>query len=136
MAEPIPTTTQSIFTCSKNADLTMKAQWLHRQTEGIPALLLPMLTEYTIRDAFHIPQVPENLLKSWIKGLSPEQWSILQALTNGDRPLTATELKALIPSCTLEMLIDLRYRSLIKEQANAWNIFVYLSLPTSIDTTQ
>ena len=38
----------------------MKAQWLYRQTEGIPALLLPMLTEYTIRDAFHIPQDPEK----------------------------------------------------------------------------
>ena len=115
----------------------MKAQWLHRQTEGIPALLLPMLTEYTIRDAFHIPQVPENLLpKSWIKGLSPEQWSILQALTNGDRPLTATELKALIPSCTLEMLIDLRYRSLNQRTSKCMEYLVYLSLPTSIDTIQ
>ena len=58
----------------------MKAQWLHQQTEGIP-LLLPMLTEYTIRDAFHIPQDPENLLpEAWLTSLNAEQWSLLQAL--------------------------------------------------------
>ena len=115
---------RSLFShAPKTPDLTMKAQWLYRQTEGIPALLLPMLTEYTIRDAFHIPQDPENLLpKSWLARLSTEQWSILQALTYIDRPLAAEELMVILPSCTADMLIDLQYRSLIKEQADAWNI--------------
>ena len=81
-----------------------------------------MLTEYTIRDAFHIPQVPENLLpKSWLIGLSTEQWSILQALTNGDRPLSATELKALIPPCTTNVP-RLTVSIINQEQANAWNL--------------
>ena len=94
----------------------MKAQWLHRQTEGIPALLLPMLTEYTIRDVSHTPSSRKLITKELDQGLSPEQWSILQALTNGDRPLTATELKALIPSYTLEMLIDYGIVRLLKNK--------------------
>ena len=115
---------RSLFShAPKTPELTMKAQWLHRQTEGIPALLLPMLTEYTIRDAFHIPQDPENLLpESWLIGLSTEQWSLLQALTYITRPLTATELMAILPSCTTEMFLDLQYRSLITKQADAWNL--------------
>ena len=115
---------RSLFShAPKTPDLTMKAQWLHRQTEGIPALLLPMLTEYTIRDAFHIPQDPENLLpESWLTSLNAEQWSLLQALAYIEKPLMATEIMAILPSCTTEMFIDLQYRSLIKEQANAWNL--------------
>lgn len=115
---------RSLFShAPKTPDLTVKAQWLHRQTEGIPALLLPMLTEYTIRDAFHIPQDPEDLLPNfWFTGLSTEQWTILQALTYINRSLSFTELITLLPACTTSILIDLQHRSLVKEQGDAWDI--------------
>ena len=115
---------RSLFSYApKTPDLTVKAQWLHRQTEGIPALLLPMLTEYTIRDAFHIPQDPEQLLpKGWVMGLSTEQWNILQALTYLERSLSTTELITMLPTCTTSILVDLEHRSLIKKQTDLWGI--------------
>ena len=115
---------RSLFSYApKTPNLTEKSQWLHQQTEGIPALLLPMLMEYTIRDAFHFPQVPENLLpEDWVQDLSEIHWKILRALTYLNTDLSIEELSTIVPSCTDSILTELKYRSLIKQRSHAWGI--------------
>ena len=110
---------RSLFShAPKTPNLTEKSQWLYQQTEGIPGLLLPMLLEYTIRDAFHLPQNPELLLPdSWVTNISETHWEVLRALTYLDTPLTTKELTTIIPSCTDSILAELKHRSLIKQRA-------------------
>lgn len=115
---------RSVFShAPKTPQLTKRSQWLYEQTQGIPALLLPMLMEYTIRDAFHIPQDPEELLPEyWIQDMSPLHWSILQAITHMNRSLSLQELQAVFSECTEATIVDLEQRSLIKSQADSWGI--------------
>lgn len=115
---------RSLFSYApKTPNLTEKAQWLHQQTEGIPALLLPMLMEYTIRDAFHIPQDPENLLpNSWIENLSEAHWQILQVLGHIESALSTANLKAVVQSCNDSILTDLEHRSLLTHHSGTWQI--------------
>ena len=115
---------RSLFSYApKTPNLTEKSQWLHQQTQGIPALLLPMLMEYTIRDAFHFPQVPENLLPDiWIQDLSEIHWNILRALTYVDTALSIEELITIVPPCTDSILDELKHRSLIKQRSHTWGI--------------
>jgi len=119
---------RSVFShAPKTPQLTKRSKWLYEQTEGIPALLLPMLMDYTIRDAFHIPQDPENLLPDyWIEDMSPLHWSILQAITHIDRSLSLQELQAIFPECTEAILVNLKQRSLIKQQAESWGASCFL----------
>ena len=133
---------RSLFShAPRTPNLTEKSQWLYEQTKGIPALLLPMLLEYTIRDAFHLPQNPELLLPdSWVNNISDTHWEVLCALTYLDRALTTKELTTIIPSCTDSILAELRHRSLIKKHAMTWRISCllvasYVKRHQQIDTT-
>ena len=115
---------RSLFShAPKTPNLTEKSQWLHQQTEGIPALLLPMLLEYTIRDAFHFPQEPENIIPdTWFKDLSETSWEILRLLAYIDTALTTEEITRIVSSCTNSTLEALTHRSLIKYRSSAWQI--------------
>ena len=115
---------RSLFShAPKTPALVQKAQWLHQQTNGIPALLLPMLIEYTIRSAFHIPQEPEvHIPKSWFEDLNPFRWSLLQLLSYSKSAMTLETIQLRIPQTKLSDLEYLEQQSLIIQQGSYWRM--------------
>ena len=115
---------RSLFSHAPNTPaLNVKAQWLYEQTSGIPALLLPMLLDYTIRDAFHIPQHPElQLPKEWFTSLDETHWNILQRLAYSQQGLVIEVLSKETPSTNLETMAWLRRCSLVTKQGNLWKL--------------
>ena len=115
---------RSLFShAPKTPALNIKAQWLYEQTSGIPALLLPMLLDYTIRDAFHIPQNPElQLPKEWFNGLDETHWKILQRLSYSPQGLVFDVLFREVPSVNLNIMIWLVEYSLVTKQGTLWKI--------------
>ena len=101
--------------------LNATAQWLYEQTSGIPALLLPMLLDYTIRDAFHIPQNPElQLPKEWFNNVEETHWKILQRLSYSPQGVLFEVLSQDMESVDLIVMTWLEERSLVIQQGSLW----------------
>lgn len=116
---------RSLFShAPKTPNITVKAQWLHEQSNGIPALLVPLLMDYTIHDAFHIPQEPELLIPSeWFANLMDTQTLALQLIDQqGGQGVSFEILQHTIPSITLQELNVLEDRSLLLQTGLTWRL--------------
>ena len=116
---------RSLFShAPKTPNLTIKAQWLHEQSNGIPALLVPLLMDYTIHDAFHIPQEPELLVpKEWFANLTDAQISALQLIgQQGGQGVNFDVLHSTIASIALPELNELVDRSLLIQTGSTWRL--------------
>ncbi len=103
--------------------LAILSEKLHRLTRGLPALMLPLIEQYTVDGFFSLPNPPPIFPEhTQIAQLSKSDLLILQILSHLNMPCSLEILEGICPLSPESALVMLSQNSWVYSQGNHWQI--------------